>query len=303
MLTVATFNVKDLLEPATELARAMLADKLAWIARTLVACDADVAGLEEVGSLALVRAVLDRVGAAAGYHEPVMGTVDARGIGCAIVSRLPVVSSCVHTAAALPFPVFREGDPPPFGARIPLRRGVVHAVVDGGDLGHVDVLVAHFKSGRAVRLRDALGTEIPFATAHARSEGTVRGFVWRAAEALFVRRLVDDAIASRPGALVAAVGDLNDVPGSAVLAALRGEGDGALFDCAADVPAAERYSCLHQGRPTQIDHVLVNAPLHARLRGARFLNEHLRDHGPLPESGDAAPTADSDHAPLVVRFG
>jgi endonuclease/exonuclease/phosphatase family metal-dependent hydrolase len=300
-LTLATFNVKDLLAPTTDATRAVHEDKLGWIARTLLACDADVVGLEEVGSIDLLRAVLARMDDAR-YGEPVMGTVDARGIGCALVSRLPLVASSVHTAAELSFPVFRDGDPSPFGARIPLRRGVVHAVLEPEGFGRVDVFVAHFKSRRPVRARDATGKEIPFTTARSHSEGALRSVVWRAAEALFVRGLVDEVLAKRPGALVACVGDLNDVPDSAVLDALRGEGDAALFDCASGVPAAERYSCLHDGRPTQIDHVLASAPLHARLTDARFLNGPLRDHGDVPGEGEVTPTADSDHAPLVVRF-
>jgi exonuclease III len=53
----------------------------------------------------------------------------------------------------------------------------------------------------------------------------------------------------------------------------------------------------------QIDHVLVTAQLHAQILHARIYNEALREHEPLPDSGDETPTADSDHAPLVVRFG
>jgi endonuclease/exonuclease/phosphatase family metal-dependent hydrolase len=308
-LTLATFNVKDLLEPRDAVERSVLGAKLAWIAQMLRACDADVVGLQEVGSAELVRAVLDRLDGHA-YGEPVMGTVDARGIGCALLSRIPVVAARVHTAESLPFPVFRDGDPAPFGARIPLRRGVVHARVDAPGLGPVDVLVAHFKSSRPVPARDASGRELLSMSAHMRSEAVVRSLVWRAAEALYVRRLVDDVLASNPDARVAVVGDLNDVPGSPAVRAVRGEGEGELLDCAAGVDAAARFSAMHDGRRTQIDHVLASAALFAHLQGARFLNAELREHAPVrPPAGGASegdvgpPTVDSDHAPLVIRFG
>ena len=317
-LTLATFNVKDLLLPREEAERNVLAAKLGWIAETLRACAADVIGLQEVGTEALVRAVLERL-ADSRYGVPVMGTADARGIRCALLSRVPVITSRVHTAESLPFPVFQNGDPAPFGARIPLRRGVVHARVDAPGLGPVDILVAHFKSARPVQARDASGRELPATNARMRAEAAVRSLVWRAAEALYVRRLVDDLLAPDPEARVAVVGDLNDVPGSPALRAVQGEGTGELFDCAAGVDASARFSVLHDGRRIQIDHVLASAALFPHLRGARFLNATLREHAPVrspaspaPAANPAAvggpcaaapPTVDSDHAPLVALFG
>jgi endonuclease/exonuclease/phosphatase family metal-dependent hydrolase len=230
--------------------------------------------------------------------------VDARGIRCALVSRLPVVASRVHTAVALSFPVYREGDPPPFGERIPLRRGIVHARVEAPGLGAVDVIVVHFKSPRPVELRDAAGVPIEAKTPRARAEGSLRSLAWRAAEALHTRGIVDGVLASEPRALVAAVGDMNDVPGSTVVRAVQGEGDGALNDCAWRVPQEARFSAIHDGKRIQIDHVLATDRLYARLTGARFLNGELREHvasAAFP-GGEERQTVDSDHAPLVARF-
>jgi endonuclease/exonuclease/phosphatase family metal-dependent hydrolase len=310
-LSLATFNVENLLDPRTEPERARLADKIAWIARMIDACDADVIGLQEVGTLPLVRAVLDRTAAPRGWGEPVLGTADARGIRCALVARahVPIASTRVHTAESLAFPVFRAGDPAPFGTRIPLRRGVVHARVRAADLGDVDVFVVHFKSVRAVPPRDAAGNELPSRSQRERAEGQLRAIVWRAAEALFVRGLVDDLLGADEArradtqAQVAVVGDMNDVADSVVLRTLRGEPPD-LLDCTAGVDAAQRFSCLHEGQAVQIDHVLASARLHGRLAregGARFLNTELRAQrdGRDPRSGDGVV---SDHAPLVVRF-
>jgi len=299
--TLATFNVKDLLAPRDERALAVLPGKLDAIATLLRECDADVVGLEEVGPIDLVRGIVARTPGCR-YGEPVMGTPDARGIRCAVLTRLPVVSARVRTAEALPFPVFRVGDPPPFGERLPLRRGVVHVRVATPGTGDVDVLVVHFKSGHPVPLRDASGAEIEPRTPQERAEGAFRSLVWRGAEALHARGIVDDILAAEPQARVALVGDLNDEPSSAVVRALRSEGEGELFDCTAGVEPSARFSVLYRGKPSQIDHVLVTANLHARLVSARFLNAGLRDHGPFDPRADEPPTVDSDHAPLVVRF-
>jgi endonuclease/exonuclease/phosphatase family metal-dependent hydrolase len=312
VITLATFNVLDLLEPSDERERAILPAKLDALARTLRRIDADVVGLQEVGPPALLDAVLERLprlggwgglgGRAGGYLEPVVGTPDARGIRNVLLSRLPLLHAQVHTAESLPFPAFRQGDPPPFGARIPLRRGVVHARVDAPAFGPLDVLVVHFKSPHPVPLRDAAGVELPATTARARAEAGLRSIVWRAAEALHVRGLVDDVLAGEPPPEVVVMGDMNDVPDSPVLRALRGEGErgrgdaAELFDCAAGIEPARRFSIVHGGRRVQIDHLLATAGLHARLAGAGFENGELREVLELP-------SAVSDHAALVTRFG
>jgi endonuclease/exonuclease/phosphatase family metal-dependent hydrolase len=302
---LATFNVKNLLEPREprdEAARTFLQEKLDAIAALVRACDADVIGLQEVGPIDLARALVARLPGCR-YGEPVLGTPDARGIRCAVLTRLPVVYARVRTAEALPFPAFRRGDPAPFGARIPLRRGVVQVRVDVPGASAVDILVVHFKSAHPVPLRDDMGADLEPMNARDRAEGMLRSVVWRGAEALHARGLVDELLAADPDAQVALVGDLNDGPASPVVRALRSEGEGELFDCAAGIETSERFSVFYRNVPGQIDHVLATANLYARLVEARFLNAELRDHGPFDPTGEEDPSVDSDHAPLVVRFG
>jgi endonuclease/exonuclease/phosphatase family metal-dependent hydrolase len=298
-LTLATFNVKDLFDATDDASRARLETKLTNLARVLEQASADVVALQEVGSEEVVRRLTARL-PALGYGAPIVGTADARGIRCAIVSRVPVLESKIHTAAVLPFPAFFEGDPPPFGARVPLRRGIPYARVSGGDLGPVDLLVAHFKSNRALPLRDARGREIPPVTSRQFAEAHLRSLVWRSAEALFVRGLVDDLLAVDRTRLLAVAGDLNDHPGSHVVRIVSGGGDLGLTSCADVIAPAARFSALRRGAPQQIDHILATPSLRARLASARFLNEELRDHG--DRDPDADPTPDSDHAALVVSF-
>jgi endonuclease/exonuclease/phosphatase family metal-dependent hydrolase len=287
-LTLATFNLKDFFpQPPHD-----FTPKVESVARSIAAIDADVIALQEVGSPDTIATLLAKVGP----YAHVIGTPDARGIRCALLSRVPVLASRVHTAAALPFPTFQEGDPPPFGARIPLRRGVVVARVEGA-VGVVDVIVAHFKSRRWVPLKDGSGESVEPVTPRERAEAELRSLVWRAAEALCVRGLVDEALASRPDAMVAVMGDLNDTIDSTPVRMVAGRD---LVSCADVVPEAERFSVMHGGARAQIDHILASAPLRARLAGARFFNTELRDH-PYPEPG-APPTPDSDHAPFVARF-
>jgi endonuclease/exonuclease/phosphatase family metal-dependent hydrolase len=275
--------------------------------------------LQEVGPLSTLESLLARMPLRGGYGAPIMGTPDARGIRCALLSRVPVIDSRVHTSDALEFPVFYEGDRAPFGARLPLRRGIVVARVEGemgGARVPVHVVVSHFKSRRATPLRRASGEVIPISSPRSRADAEVRSLAWRAAEALCVRGLVDDVLSREPDASVAVMGDLNDVLDSTTLRIVmtpRAE-VGALATCASLVPEGKRFSILHEGKGAQFDHILVTATLRARLVSARILNEELREHAPVlstsgkappPSPGSALPappTIDSDHAPFVARF-
>jgi endonuclease/exonuclease/phosphatase family metal-dependent hydrolase len=286
-LTLATYNVKDLFEPVRE--------KLDDLAGKLEEMNADVVGLEEVGSVEALDALVRRV-APLSYTERVVGTEDKRGIRNVVLSRLPIVASRVHTATELPFPRFGVNDASPFGARIGLRRGVVRARILAPGLGEVDVLVAHFKSGRPVPLLDGGEQPILPTTETEYAEGMLRALAARAAEALFVRGIVDGLLASNSAARVAVVGDLNDGPASLPLRIVCGK---SLAPCTSRLPAEARWSILHRGAKEQLDHVLASQELASHVTEARFLNAGLRDHSLLDPS---ITTVDSDHAPLVVRF-
>jgi len=308
-LTLATFNLKDFFpQPGLDFAA-----RVAWTAAMIGRLDADVLGLQEVGPPETVDALLARMAGGARYRSVVVGTPDARGIRCALLSRLPITRSHVHTAESLAFPVFQHGDPPPFSGRIPLRRGVVHARVDAGALGSVDVMVAHFKSRRVVPMKAANGEPLSPTTQRELAEGELRSMVWRASEALYVRGLLDQVFAAEPGAHLAVLGDLNDVAGSMPVEILCGNAcdAGVLSSCAERVVPEQRFSIRYEGGRSQIDHILASAALFARLREGRFYNDELREHAPLPSAevvassaraSEPAPTLDSDHAPFVARF-
>ena len=301
-LRIATFNLKDFFPATGPTQQAAVGVKVANVAASLRRANADVVALQEVGE-GMAEKLRDTVGEL-GYGPPVVGTADKRGIRNAILSRLPVLWSQVHTAKSLPFPVLVEGDPDPFAGRIPLRRGVVHVRVDGGALGEVDVLTGHFKSNLPAQLKTAAGAELPDATVHAAGESAIRSLVQRAAEALYVRSLIDNVFATSPDHAICMLGDLNDRPDSLPVRLVRGLDPTHRHHLrgASDlVPEARRFSCMHGGGPILIDHVLVSDRLHRALASCEIHNEQLRDHGP-PPSGEEAITADSDHALTVAEF-
>jgi endonuclease/exonuclease/phosphatase family metal-dependent hydrolase len=298
-LRIATFNLKDFFPPLGPEDQGLVGQKVEAAAASLRRARADVVALQEVGGDAMAKKLIERV-PELGYGPPVVGTQDKRGIGNAIFSRLPILWSQVHQAKSLPFPRLVEGDPDPFAGRIPLRRGVVHVRVDAGTLGEVDVLTAHFKSNLPSPLKNAQGQELPDANLHAAGESAIRSLVQRAAEALFVRRLVDEIFATSPDHAICVLGDLNDGPDSLPVRLVRGIDPNARHHLRASAPPGA-FSCFHGGGPTLIDHILLSDRLHRALTQFEVHNEALRDHGPHVE-GSSAITVDSDHALCVVEL-
>ncbi len=301
-LRLATFNLKDFFLPRSDAERGVAAAKFASIASNLQRANADVVALQEAGEEVQIERLVRAV-EPLGYGAPLFGTVDKRGIRCVVLSRLPVVWSQVHTRSSLPFPHFIEGDGEPFVDRIPLRRGIVHVRVESPEFGEVDVMTAHFKSNLPVRKRTVDGRELPDTTAHARAESALRSVIQRAAEAVFVRGLVDDVLRVSKDHAICVLGDLNDHAESLAVRIVRGVGEpesDTLRSCAELLAAERRYSCFHGNEKTLIDHILVSERLFGRAKTFEIYNETLRYHG--SHGQPTAPTADSDHALCVAEF-
>ncbi len=330
--SIATFNVRDLFDDAVphvigqldrdgysvwaqKRARLLYARKLEAVAAMVARMDADVVAFQEIEGahvLDALRVLLPQ----SKYLPAVVGAQDERGIACGILSRFPVSSTEVHRAGELSFPAFADGDSRPFAGRLRSRRGVLEATVtlpDGGSLG---LMVVHFKSARPVSRRDAAGEAIEPEGHYAAAEGAARATVLRLAEALHLRSLVEARLMRDARAQLAVLGDFNDGPQSVVVRSVagdfaeapRGRGSdldvtaaleaGVLHACARAVPAASRHTIIVRGNAQQVDHLLVSRALWRRFRGARILNEDLRD-----SALDGREDVESDHAPLVASFG
>ena len=301
MLRLATFNLKDFFLGRKDSEHAIVEAKLANVAENLRRAHADVVALQEVGSGALLDRLIALLPELA-YGAPVVGEPDHRGIRNAILSRRPIVWSQVHQAAEIPFPRFAETDPVPFPGRIPLRRGVVHVRIEENGV-EVDVLTAHFKSNLPKLQKRADGTDAPDVTLAAAGESAVRSLVLRAAEALWVRGLVDDIFARSPDHAICVMGDLNDTLESMPVRLVRGiDTTSAHYLRAAEETVAheQRYSCFHGNARTLIDHLLLSETLHRGLQSTSIQNEELRYHG--PHTGEVPMTHDSDHALIVAAI-
>jgi predicted extracellular nuclease len=110
----------------------------------------------------------------------------------------------------------------------------------------------------------------------------------RGAQAKVVHDFVGHLLEADPDANVVVLGDLNDFPWSATVAALKGKHLHNLID---DLPEPERYGYVFEGNSQALDHVLVS----------RALRRAGPEHAIVHANAEYADRA-SDHDPQVVRF-
>lgn len=141
------------------------------------------------------------------------------------------------------------------------------------------------------------------------AEGFYLSALKREAQALELRLLLEELMATDPAALIAVAGDFNAEDWSATLRlAVAAEEDLGASDLAAHslivldraLPADRRWSVLHHGRPQMLDHILASHTLYGHFRGIEVHNEGLGDEA--LGYGKAMHSAASYHAPVVAAF-
>jgi uncharacterized protein len=110
----------------------------------------------------------------------------------------------------------------------------------------------------------------------------------RVEQARLVHAFARDLLTADPSAKLLVLGDLNDVPGSPTLDALKG---GLLSDLVETLPESEQYTYVFNGQSEAIDHVVVSPGLLAHTSETDIV------HGNADLIG-----APSDHDPVLARF-
>lgn len=260
--------------------------------------------VQEVENRAVLEALAARPEIAAPYGVAWLEGADRRGLDVALLYRrdqveirsLEARQGCTHLNDGLEpdgngdpqnpqnWPTCdSDGDGAPDGSRLFSRPPlVVQAVflVPPAVGQEVWLIINHWKS----RVEDT--NEIPY-TLPRRSE-----------QARFVAALGGELRAAHPGAALAILGDLNDLPGSPPLEALSAARFANLLP---GLPPGERYTYVYQGMSQPLDHILID-PAGA---GGWFEVGAARIGADFPPSrGREAdtPYRSSDHDPLWVNW-
>jgi hypothetical protein len=141
------------------------------------------------------------------------------------------------------------------------------------------------------------------------AEGFFLAAIKRTGQALEARLAIDRLFDDDADALVALCGDMNAELREMPLRILRGEeedtGNGALagrvmIPLERAAPESRRYSVMHGGQPSMLDHLLVSRALLRHFREVEIHNEALGDE--LAGYTMVQRSPESYHAPVVASF-
>lgn len=187
---------------------------------------------------------------------------DPRGINVAALSRVPFDAVVSHADDTFPL----EGTT---GPSYPYARDCLelHLTWNGRQ---VILLAVHFK---------------------AKSNSDPTQADKRLAEAQHTRAIADELAVEHPEAIIAILGDYNDLPGSPPVTAVAGAAPTLFSDVAELVPANDRWTFEFQGTLELIDHQMVDD----RFRGMLEEGSVTIEHGADVSDG-------SDHAPMAATY-
>jgi endonuclease/exonuclease/phosphatase family metal-dependent hydrolase len=229
-----------------------------------------------------------------------------------ILSRLPILWSRQYWHDLMPPPDYAPvtADPPGSGERsVRWDRPVLHAALSLGDGRALHVLNLHLRASLAAFVPGQKQGQFVWKTASGWAEGFFIATMKRSGQALEARLVIDGLFDDDPEALIALCGDLNAELREMPLRILRGDeedtANGALagrvmIPLEHAAPESRRYSVLHGGLPSMLDHLLVSRSLLRHFRCVEIHNEALEDE--LVGYAVVKKSPESYHAPVVAVF-
>ncbi|MEU4237388.1 endonuclease/exonuclease/phosphatase family protein [Actinoplanes sp. NPDC026619] len=315
-LRISTFNLENFDETPDLADRILLMRPQIQRLRADIACFQEVHGQERPGrprALLALRALLDDTNLAGAELVSTKpkddGVYNERNI--VVATHLPVLSRQQLRNELVAAPTYRRltaNPPDQFPIEVGVERPILHVELDvGGRPLHV--INVHLKSKLPTDIPGGMLDTFTWRTADAWAEGSFISSMKRMAQALEVRRLVDQILDRDPDARIVVAGDFNATPDEIPVLAIRGQvedtGNGALSQrvlvpIEQTVPESSRYTLFHQGKGNMLDHMLVTRNLLASYRGSEIHNELLHDESQSFATDKKFP--ESDHAPVVATF-
>ncbi|HEY8124649.1 MAG TPA: endonuclease/exonuclease/phosphatase family protein [Methylocystis sp.] len=311
---LATFNLENLDWSGTK--PEAFARRTDALRPLLEALEADILCLQEIHAQRLHKhgarryIALDQLLATTSYanfHRATTvrpgGDAPADVHNLAILSRWPLrAQRQIHhdIVARWTWPPPRDADgSQPEPVEIVWDRPLLYAAVELPNGCALHVVNLHLRAPRAIPIAAARG----LGSSRAQIEGQFVAALKREGQALEARLFAETLFDAEPEAQIAITGDFNADEHDAPTRLLRGggdegaDGDRALVPLEARVEPSRRFTVIHAGRPTLIDHLLASRALAANWRETAILNEGLQDEVSAKEPVDG-----SLHAPVCVRF-
>jgi endonuclease/exonuclease/phosphatase family metal-dependent hydrolase len=322
VVRIATFNLENLDEtPAGQ--RPTLAERVAVMRPQIVRLRADIACFQEVHGQerpGQPRALLALEELLAGTNLEKATLVSTKPADDAVfnernlvvATHLPVAGHRQLRNDLVAEPTYRRltAVPPDTApVSVGVERPVLHVELDLPDGGRLHVINVHFKSKIPTDIPGQKIDNFTWRTADAWAEGAFISSMKRMAQAVEVRRLIDQILDTDPQARIVAAGDFNatpdEIPVLAIRSTVEDTGNPALthrvlVPIEHTVPEPARYTLFHQGRGQMLDHMLITRNLLANYRGSEIHNEILHDESAA--FADDRKYPESDHAPVVATF-
>lgn len=320
-LRLATFNLENLDDLPGE--RPTLAERAAILRPQLLRLEADIVCLQEVNgqappgggprTLAALDTLLDGTpycGYARAATGGENGPYDVHNL--VILSRLPIASSRQIRHELVPPPSYRMATSEPTAeaeAPVAWDRPILIAEIELGPGAILHVLNLHLRSPLAAFVPGQKSGPFRWNSVAGWAEGFFLAAMKRAGQALEARLLVEQLFDAEADALIAVCGDCNAEARETATRLLAGDeedtGNGALagrvlVPAERSVPEDLRFTVLHNGRRSMLDHLLVSRPLMAWYRHAEIHNEALGDE--LVAYANVSESPESYHAPVVAEF-
>ncbi|XVV09536.1 endonuclease/exonuclease/phosphatase family protein [Actinoplanes sp. CA-131856] len=320
-MRIATFNLENFDETPAG-ARPSLADRIALMRpqikrlRADIACFQEVHGQERPGrprDLHALRELLTGTnleGAELVSTKPKDdGVYNERNL--VVATHLPVLARHQLRNELVKAPTYRRltaNPPDQFPIEINVERPILHVELNvaGTPLHIINV---HLKSKIPSDIPGQTIDAYTWRSADSWAEGSFISSMKRMAQALEIRRLVDQLLDANPDARIVVAGDFNATPDEVPVLAIRGQvedtGNGALagrvlVPIETTIPESSRYTLFHQGKGDMLDHMLVTRNMLAHYRGSEIHNELLHDESQSFATDIKFP--ESDHAPVVATF-
>jgi endonuclease/exonuclease/phosphatase family metal-dependent hydrolase len=320
-MRIATFNVENL--GKVRGSGPVFEDRAAVLLPQLERLKADILCLQEVDAIkvgGVRRAVtLEQLlegSPYAGYRLVTstgpsgQGPSDVHNL--AVATRLPVVEARDLRHDLVEPPLFRrQTGVPPDDVPMPLTwdRPLQHLVLALPQAFRLHLFNVHLRAPLAVAVPGQKSGPFAWKSVSGWAEGFFAAAMKRAGQALELRLAVERVFDDEPDALIAVCGDFNAADhDTALRLACAGEDDTGSGQLARRVltpverslPADQRFSVMHHGRPQMLDHILASRSLFGHLAGVEVHNEMLTDE--LVAYGRIDRPPESLHAPLVAAF-
>ncbi len=320
-IRVATFNLENLDDKPGQ--QPSLAERIAVMRPQLerlgadILCLQEVNGQEQTGEPRRLLALEELFAGTAYENYSMISTRKADGSevyderNLVIVSRFEILAhrQLMHDYAQPPRYQKVTAVPPEEVKDVKWERPIFYAKIrlDGENVLHV--LNLHLKSRLPSNVNGQKIDTYTWRSAAGWAEGSFLSAMKRVGQALEARIFVDTLFNEDEQAKIIVCGDLNAQIDEVPAAAIRGEVENTgnpglssrvLVPCELSIPESCRYTLLHRGRGSMLDHMLVSRCLLPHYRGAEIHNEILHDESLSFATDKKYP--ESDHAPLVACF-